>query len=58
MNQLDLDLQNYDYYELLKLFKIDNTVAVEAFKSNFITCFSFLNLIIYIIIRKNIYKHS
>jgi hypothetical protein len=25
MNQLDLDLQNYDYYELLKLFKIDNT---------------------------------
>jgi len=25
MNQLDLDLKNYDYYELLKLFKIDNT---------------------------------
>jgi hypothetical protein len=24
MNQLDLDLKNYDYYELLKLFKINN----------------------------------
>jgi hypothetical protein len=25
MNQLDLDLKNYDYYDLLKLFKINNS---------------------------------